>query len=108
MGYFFVDSATAAGSLGLEASGKAGVPAVLRDVFLDDDPAPEAMRRQWEKAVALAKRTGEAVLVCHSRRETLNALLGLLPSLRKDGIRPVTVPELLEESLPGGGPAREG
>ncbi len=108
MGYFFIDSATVSGSLGLEASGKAGVPAVLRDVFLDDDPAPEAMRRQWEKAVAQAKKNGWALLICHSRRETLTVLRGLLPSLQKDGIRPVTVPELLEESLPGGGPAREG
>jgi len=108
MGYFFVDSATASDTLGLSAAGKAGVSAVLRDVFFDDDPAPDAMRRQWGRAVSLAKKNGWAVLVCHSRRETLNTLIGLLPSLRKDGIRPVTIPELLEESAPGGGPAGEG
>lgn len=108
-GYFFVDGATAPDSLGVEASGKAGVSAVRRDVFLDDDAGPEALRRQWGKAVALAKKNGWAVLVCHSRRETRNALVGLLPSLREDGIRPVTVPELLEEwkedRVPSGRPA---
>jgi polysaccharide deacetylase 2 family uncharacterized protein YibQ len=95
-GFFFVDSLTIASSVGLEAAGRAGVPAVRRDVFLDDDPGPEEMRRQWEKALALAKERGEAVIVCHSRRETRKALLELLPGLRAEGIRPVTVEELLE------------
>jgi len=107
MGYFFVDGATAPDSLGMEASGKAGVTAVQRDVFFDDDPAPEALSRQWGKAVALAKKNGWAVLVCHSRRETFSALAGLLPALRKEGVRPVTVPELLAESALSEGPAGE-
>lgn len=105
MGYFFVDGATAPDSLGMEASGKAGVTAVRRDVFFDDDPAPEALRSRWEKAVGLAKKNGWAVLVCHSRRETLSALAALVPSLRKEGVRPVTVPELLAESALSTGPA---
>ncbi len=105
MGYFFVDGATAPDSLGMEASGKAGVAAVQRDVFLDDDPAPEALRRQWEKAVALAKKNGWAVLVCHSRGKTFSALSALIPTLQKEGVRPVTVPELLAESAPSDGPA---
>jgi polysaccharide deacetylase 2 family uncharacterized protein YibQ len=105
MGYFFVDGATAPDSLGMEAAGKAGVTAVQRDVFFDDDPAPEALRRQWGKAVALAKKNGWAVLVCHSRRETYSALAELVPSLRTEGVRPVTVPELLAGSALAGGPA---
>ncbi len=59
------------------------------------------------KAVALAKKNGGAVLVCHSRRETFSALAGLLPALRKEGVRPVTVPELLAESALSEGPAGE-
>jgi hypothetical protein len=106
-GLFFVDSATAPGSLGLEASGKAGVAAIRRDVFLDDDPAPGAVRRQWEKAIALAKEHGEAVLVCHGRRETLQSLLGLIPDLQREGIRPVTVRELVTERVVAGQPAGE-
>lgn len=98
-GFFFVDSLTTASSVGLEAAGRAGVPALRRDVFLDDDPRPEEMRRQWNQALAIAKERGEALLVCHSRRDSRKALLELLPDLRKEGIRPVTVEELLE---PGG------
>ena len=94
-GFFFVDSVTVAGSVGVDAARRAGVPAVRRDVFLDDDPRPETMRRQWERAIAVAKERGDAVLICHSRRETLSVLLELLPDLRREGIRAVTVEELL-------------
>ena len=94
-GFFFIDSVTAAGSLGTEAAARAGVPALRRDVFLDDDPRPEEMRRRWKRAIAAAKEHGGAVLICHSRRETLAALLGMLPDLRREGIRAVTVEELL-------------
>jgi uncharacterized protein len=100
-GLFFVDSATTGGSLGMEAARQAGVPAVRRDVFLDDDPRPEEMRRQWERAIALAKERGEAVLICHSRRETLKAMRELIPDLRKEGIRPVTIQEMLAAPAKG-------
>jgi polysaccharide deacetylase 2 family uncharacterized protein YibQ len=95
MGFFFVDSVTSAGTVGSMAMEQAGVPAVRRDVFLDDDARPEEMRRQWAVAVALAKERGQAVLLCHARRETRKILLELLPQLRREGIRPATVEELL-------------
>lgn len=94
-GFFFVDSVTSAGTVASTAMAVAGVPSTRRDVFLDDDGQPEEMRRQWAAAVALAKERGAAVLMCHSRRETRKALIELLPQLRTEGIRPVTVEELL-------------
>ena len=94
-GFFFVDSVTSAGTVAFMAMENAGVPATRRDVFLDDDGRPEGMRRQWAAVIALAKERGEAVLLCHSRRETRKALLELLPQLRREGIRAVTVEELL-------------
>ncbi len=100
-GLFFVDSVTSADSVGMEAARKAGVPAVRRDVFLDDDPAPEAMRRQWVRAIALAKERGEVVLVCHSRRETLKAMREMIPDLKKEGILPVTIQEMLASPANG-------
>ena len=94
-GFFFVDSVTSAGTVASMAMEDAGVPATRRDVILDDDGRPEEMRRQWAVAIALAKERGEAILLCHARRETRKALLELLPQLRREGIRPVTVEELL-------------
>ena len=94
-GFFFLDSVTSAGTVGSMAMEQAGVRATRRDVILDDDGRPEEMRRQWAAAIALAKDRGEAVLLCHSRRETRKILLELLPQLRREGIRAVTVEELL-------------
>jgi len=94
-GYFFVDSVTSSGSVALTAMEQAGVPETRRDVFLDDDGRSGEMRRQWAAVIALAKERGEAVLLCHARRETRKSLLDLLPQLRTEGIRPVTVEELL-------------
>src|SRR5512143_3340853 len=100
-GFFFVDSVTSAGTVGVAAMGQEGVPAAKRDVFLDDDGRPEEMRRRWAAAVDLAKERGEAVLLCHSRRETRKALLELIPQLRREGIRPVTIEELLASRRSG-------
>jgi polysaccharide deacetylase 2 family uncharacterized protein YibQ len=94
-GFFFVDSVTSAGTVASKAMEDAGVRATRRDVFLDDDGRAEEMRRQWSAVIALVKERGEAILLCHSRRETRKALLELLPQLHTEGIRPVTVEELL-------------
>jgi len=94
-GFFFVDSVTSAGTVASMAMEQAGVPATRRDVILDDDGRPEEMRRQWAVAIALAKERGQAVLLCHARRETRKALLELLPELRTEGMRAVAVEELL-------------
>jgi polysaccharide deacetylase 2 family uncharacterized protein YibQ len=94
-GFFFVDSVTSAGTVAFKAMEEAGVPATRRDVFLDNDGRPEEMRRQWTAVIALAKERGQAVLLCHSRRETRMALLELLPQLRTEGIRAVAIEELL-------------
>ncbi|MEW6721338.1 MAG: divergent polysaccharide deacetylase family protein [Thermodesulfobacteriota bacterium] len=96
-GMFFVDGVTTSGSLAAEACRNVGVPALRRDVFLDDSPDPGAMRKAWEKAVAIAKERGDAVLVSHSRRETLTALLSLVPDLEREGVRTATVAELLAD-----------
>ena len=100
-GFFFVDSVTSAGTVGLIAMEQAGVPAMRCDIFLDDDGRPEEMRRQWDAAIALAKERGQAILLCHPRRETRKVLLELLPQLRREGIRAVTVEELLSTRRPG-------
>ncbi|HEY5577583.1 MAG TPA: divergent polysaccharide deacetylase family protein [Deferrimonas sp.] len=102
-GFFFVDSATSAGSVALTAMERAGVPAIRRDVTLDDDGRPEEIRRKWAAVLAIAKERGQAVLLCHARRETRMALLELLPQLRTEGIRLVTVEDLL---APPAGTAR--
>ncbi len=96
-GLYLVDSMTTPKSAGLDAARNAGVRAVRRDVILDADLSPREMRARWDKAIAIAREKGEAVLVCHGRPETLRFVAGLLPALGDQGIRAVTMDELLAD-----------
>jgi hypothetical protein len=94
-GFFLLDSMTTSKSVALEAARQAGIPAARRDVFLDAGMNREEMRRQWERAVSIARKRGTAVLICHGRLESLRMLLELLPRLKEDKVQPVTLDELL-------------
>ena len=94
-GLYLVDSVTTPKSTVLDAARIAGIRAARRDVFLDVDLSPGEMRARWDKAVSIAREKGAAVLVCHGRPETMRFVAGLLPGLRSQGIRPVTMDELL-------------
>lgn len=94
-GLFLLDSVTTHRSIAVATARQAGIPAVRRDLFLDVDPDPEAMRRQWEEALSIAKRKGSVVVLCHGRTETLRAVRRFLPELAAQGIRTVTLAELL-------------
>ncbi len=94
-GLYLVDSVTTPRSAALDAARAANVPAARRDVFLDADLSPGEMRARWDKAVAIAREKGSAVLFCSARPETLRFVASLLPGLRAQGISPVTMDELM-------------
>ncbi len=76
---YFIDSRTTRETVALEVAQELGVPAAQRQVFLDDDKAFPEMERQWERALALARRDGEVIIIGHIYPETLEALEKLLP-----------------------------
>jgi polysaccharide deacetylase 2 family uncharacterized protein YibQ len=92
---FLLDSMTSSRSIAVKAALQGGIPAVRRDVFLDAEMQPEELRLQWKKTMAIAKEKGAAVLVCHGRRESLRTILDLVPDLEAEGVRAVTLAELL-------------
>jgi polysaccharide deacetylase 2 family uncharacterized protein YibQ len=94
-GLFLLDSMTTNRSVAVSAALKAGIPVARRDVSLDADMSPEEMRRRWERAMSIAKKKGKAVLFCPGKRESLQAILDLVPDLGGEGIRAVTMDELL-------------
>jgi len=94
-GFFLLDSVTTSKSVALEAARRAGVPAARRDAFLDAGMNREEMRRQWERAVSIARERGTSVLICHGRTESLRMLLELLPRLKEEKVQAVTLDELL-------------
>ena len=102
-GLFFLDSRTTNASVAGAESAGMGVPFLARDVFLDDVVAetsakggvPEALDAAWARAVVLAAKRGEAVVIGHPRRETLAFLEKRLASEKSAGARLVRVSELV-------------
>ena len=95
-GLFFVDSRTAPETVALDVALEQGVPATRRNVFLDNERDPEAIRIQLERAVALARREGSAVAIGHPYPETVAALKRLLPTLAGRGVRLVRASRLIQ------------
>ena len=75
---------------------KHGVPFMARDVFLDHDRDPAAIRSALRQGLAVARRQGHAVLIGHSSvREVAQALLEVYPHLEEQGYVVVPLSELV-------------
>ncbi len=94
-GLFFVDSYTTHESVALKIAAETGVAALKRDVFLDADPAPEAIQRELERLKAIAKQRGHAVAIAHPHTATLEILERELPRLQAAGFEIVPISALI-------------
>jgi len=92
---YFVDSMTTARSAGHAAAEALGVRNADRDVFLDNENAPDYIRRQFEVLVERAQKRGTAIGIGHFRHTTVSVLREVLPKLRARGIELVHVSELI-------------
>lgn len=81
--FFFVDSRTEKESVAFDLAQELGIPAVQRQVFLDDDKAFPEMEKQWERALKLAEKDGSVLIIGHIYPETVEALEKLV--LRSKG-----------------------
>ena len=95
-GLFFVDSYTTHESVALQIASENSVPALKRDVFLDSDPAPDAVAREFERLKALARKRGLAVAIGHPYPATLDFLEREIPLLVEEGIELVPIRELID------------
>jgi polysaccharide deacetylase 2 family uncharacterized protein YibQ len=84
-GLAFLDSLTIPHSVGFARAEARGVPAIARDVFIDNDPAPAAILARLAEAEALARRGGHAVAIGHARPATMDVLEQYLPTLAARG-----------------------
>ncbi|HSS51250.1 MAG TPA: divergent polysaccharide deacetylase family protein [Thermoanaerobaculia bacterium] len=97
---FFLDSRTSAGSVGYKVATGLGIPAAERQIFLDGDPAPEAIRVQFERLLELARAHGAAIAIGHPHPATLAVLVSEVPKAKAAGYDFVPVSYLL--TRPGG------
>lgn len=93
-GCFFVDSRTEKDSVAFDVAVTLQIPSVQRKVFLDDDKTFEAMAKQWERALAIAKKEGQVLIIGHIYPETVEALEKLIPRSQGE-VRFVTASELV-------------
>lgn len=91
---YFLDSRTSSHSVGFTLARKIGLLTAKRSVFLDNDPAPGAIRMQMERLLNMAKHRSNAIGIGHPYKETLMMLKEYCPVLKKE-YRLVHVSELI-------------
>lgn len=96
-GLYFVDSRTTTATVALAVADEHGVPAVARDVFLDNRRDHAAILGQLTRLIAKARRNGFAVGIGHPYPETLAVLEGALPLLAAEGVELVPVSGLIAQ-----------
>ena len=96
-GLLFVDSRTIAGSVAEETAIEFGVPNTARDVFLDDDPSIEAVRKSLKKGERIASKYGTVIMIGHPKKNTITALKEWLPTLTEKDMVLVPITNVIEE-----------
>ncbi len=70
----FIDSVTSPKSVAEAVAKETGIMSGRRDIFLDHEVREEAIARQIEKLINLAKAKGFAIAICHPHPATIAAL----------------------------------
>lgn len=94
-GLYFIDSRTTAATKGLKEAQAAGLPAAERDIFLDHDPAEEAVREQFRALLTRAREQGTALAIGHPHPVTLKVLREMLPKASRRGVEIVPLREVV-------------
>lgn len=81
-GGYFLDSRTEKNSVAMEVAASLGMRSTQRKVFLDDTRTPEAIDKEWNRALELAKGEGSVVVIGHIDPVTVGALERLIPRSR--------------------------
>ncbi len=90
---YFLDSKTTGHSQAYLQALLTGVPTLQRDIFLDNDPQPEAMAIQVRRWQRKAEKQGWAIAIAHPHQATLDYLQQVLPKLLEN-YRMVTLSQL--------------
>ena len=94
-GLFFVDSLTSPRSAAYDVAGQLGLRRARRDMFLDHDVDEQAIRRQIEGLIHLARGGHPVIAIGHPHQATIKALRHYQERLRQEvRLRPVS--ELLD------------
>ncbi|MCD6579571.1 divergent polysaccharide deacetylase family protein [bacterium] len=91
LGLFFLDSRTSAKSIGYETAVSKGIPAIKRDVFLDNQETESYIINQFHNLFKIAYLRGYAVGICHMRKGTVTTFNKVFDEINALNIRVVPV-----------------
>lgn len=87
----FIDSRTTAATVAQATALSKNVPAMSRDVFLDNKRDEASIHRQFRQLLKEARQKGTAIGIGHPYDETLDYLEKILPKLDRHGYAIATV-----------------
>ena len=93
---FFVDSRTTSATVAEQVAMEYGIPNTARNVFLDNVPTAAAVRAQFRKLLAMARRNGTALGIGHPYPGTVEVLADELRRLDQQGVQLIPVSRLIE------------
>ncbi len=95
-GLFFLDSRTSPRTVAYSVAKSFGIKSESRDVFLDNNADIGYIKGQIDKAIRIAKKSGEATAIGHAKLETAAAIREKLPDFEREGIELVAVSRVLD------------
>jgi polysaccharide deacetylase 2 family uncharacterized protein YibQ len=93
---YFVDSKTTADSIAAQVAEEYAIPNAERNIFLDHEINPQAIREQFARLIRQAKLTGSAIGIGHPYPETIAMLKEMLPELQSEGVKLIPVSEMIQ------------
>ena len=94
---FFLDSNVSPDTVGWKVAQELGLAHTKRDVFIDNNPKKEEVKKQIKRAIRVSLAQKRVVVIGHDKKATLEALKEMAPEIDKAGIKMVLVKELLEK-----------
>jgi polysaccharide deacetylase 2 family uncharacterized protein YibQ len=96
---FFVDSRTTHKTVASEIALQENIRTASRDVFLDNDRSLYGIDKEFRRLLAVAKRRKTAIAIGHPYPSTLQYLEHAIPMLKREGVRLISVSEMLNLRL---------
>ncbi len=100
-GLLFLDSLTTNASVAFDLARSHGVPAAVRDIFLDNEITTESIEAQLRRVERCAVRQGQCIAIGHPHAKTLEALERWLPTLRGKGFNLVPLTAIITRRMTG-------
>ncbi len=100
---YFIDSRTSVNTVAASMAGLHNIKHLSRDVFLDNEQETDAIHRQFQRLLRVARQRGVAVGIGHPHRATLDYLEVVLPVLESsENVRLISGSEAIAQRYPAG------